>query len=407
MRVFPLKNIATHSTPVLVFQRDKQFLLRRICSNSSPATYLLAHPRVADSAGSPATLEKDLSSGKSSNENSYVVSYLVNSCGLSPEVAISVSSKFSFGSPEKPDSVLNLLKQQGFTKSQISAIVRRRPVLLRSNVKTLLPKFEFFQSIGVSRADLAKTLSFNPTLVTRSLENQLIPCYNFLKSVVQSDKNVIAAMRRTSWIFLIDFRKDLIPNVTLLREIGVPDSSIALLLTHFPEALIPKNAKFREVVNEVKDMGFDPLKTTFVLAVHARSGDNKLTWNRSYEAYRKVGWSNDEIISAFRKHPSCMIISEKKIMNTINFLVKKMGWDYRMIVRCPALLFFNLEKRIIPRCLVIQVLASKGLIKKDMSLSTILLPGEKHFLDRFVTRFEEEVPLLLNVYQGKMDVAEL
>ncbi|XAR61290.1 hypothetical protein NMG60_11034940 [Bertholletia excelsa] len=407
MKVLSIKKIATHSTPVLVFERNKQSLLRRICSNISPITYLLARSRITESAGSPATLEKDISSGKLSNQDSFAVSYLVNSCGLSPEVAICVSNKFSFEGPEKPDSFLNLLKQQGFTKSQISAIVRRRPMLLRSNVKILLPKFEFFQSIGVSRADLAKILSFDPTLITRSLENQIIPCYNFLKSVVKSDKNVIAAMRRTSWIFLTDFRKSLIPNITLLTKIRIPESSIALLLTHFPEALMQNNAKFREVVDEVKEMGFDPLKTIFVMAVHARSGHNRSTWDRSYETYRKLGWSHDEILSAFRKHPHCMIMSEKKIMNTIDFLVKQMGWDYRMIVRCPAVVLFNLEKRIVPRCLVIQVLVSKGLVKKDMSLSTVLLAGEKRFLDRFVARFKEEVPLLLNVYQGKMDVAEL
>jgi mTERF domain-containing protein len=45
-----------------------------------------------------------------------------------------------------------------------------------------------------------------------------------------------------------------------------------LLLTHFPEALMQKHDKFGHIVNEVKEMGFDPTKSTFVLAIHVISG---------------------------------------------------------------------------------------------------------------------------------------
>jgi mTERF domain-containing protein len=98
-----------------------------------------------------------------------------------------------------------------------------------------------------------------------------------------------------------------------------------------------------------------------------------------------------------------MMLSEKKIMKGLDFFVNKMGWPSKEIVHCPVILFLSLEKRIIPRCKVIQVLWSKGLIKKDISLNTVLLPVEKRFLERFVTKFEEEVPQLLSVYEGKVD----
>ena len=68
-------------------------------------------------------------------------------------------------------------------------------------------------------------------------------------------------------------------------------------------------------------------------------------------------------------------------------------------------LFFSLEKKIVLRCRVIRVLKSRGLIKEDVSLATILLPVEELFLERFVTKFKE-VPLLLSVYEGKVDPEE-
>lgn len=176
-----------------------------------------------------------------------------------------------------------------------------------------------------------------------------------------------------------------------------------LLLTHFPEALMQKHDNFGHIVNEVKEMGFDPMKSTFVLAIHAISGKgNKSIWERCYEVYRRWGWSKDEILLAFRKHPHCMILSEKKIMKAMDFFVNKMGWPSKMIAKCPVVLLFSLERRIVPRCSVIQVLSLKGLVKKDMSLTTVLLPVEESFLERFVTRFQEEIPQLMSVYQGKV-----
>ncbi|XP_059625741.1 transcription termination factor MTERF8, chloroplastic-like [Cornus florida] len=415
-RLFPIRKIAIDSTPPLVFLRKNPLFLRCISSKSSPTSqHSLTVSCLINSSGlytetaTSASVITPISSKSSSNQDSYTVSYLINSCGLSPETAISASEKLHFETPEKPDSVIRLLRNHGFSKTQIAILVRKRPVLLLAHPeKTILPKLEFFQSIGVSRTDLARTLSLDPTLLTRSLENQIVPNYNFLKSVLQSNQKVVAAMRRTSWLFLQDHTKNLVPNIAVLRELGVPESCIILLLAHYPEAILQKHEQFSEIVTEVKKMGFDPLKSTFVLALHAISGKgSELRWNRCYEAYKKWGWSKDDILSAFRKHPHCMILSEKKITAAMDFFVNNMGWQSTMIARCPVVLFFSLEKRIIPRCSVIQVLSSKGLMKKDLSLSTVLLPVEKSFLDRFVTKYEEELPELLSVYQGKVDILEL
>lgn len=61
--------------------------------------------------------------------------------------------------------------------------------------------------------------------------------------------------------------KNLAPNIVVLKELKVPESNISCLLTHFPEAIVLNHDEFRETVIEVEKMGFDPLKTNFVLAV--------------------------------------------------------------------------------------------------------------------------------------------
>ncbi|XP_058200183.1 uncharacterized protein LOC131315125 [Rhododendron vialii] len=214
-------------------------------------------------------------------------------------------------------------------------------------------------------------------------------------------------MNTTSWKLSADYTKHVVPNLAVLREFKVPKSSIGLLFAN-PASVLKKHEQFKEMVNMVKEMGFEPSKSTFVLALHAISGKgNNSIWDRCYESYGKWGWSKDEILSAFKKQPQCMVLSEKKIARVMDFLVNKMGRHSKSIANYPTIMLLSLEKMIAPRCLVIQVLLSKGLLKKDLSLSTIMTPPEKWFLGRYVIRYEKEVPQLLSVYERKVDVLDV
>jgi mTERF domain-containing protein len=98
---------------------------------------------------------------------SLAVSYLINSCGLSKKSAILASqrNRVLFQSPERPDSVLNLFKENGFSNAQISKIVRKHPrILLSHPEKILLPKIELLRSIGFSIPDLITSISSYPFL---------------------------------------------------------------------------------------------------------------------------------------------------------------------------------------------------------------------------------------------------
>ncbi|XVF72560.1 hypothetical protein PTKIN_Ptkin12aG0131100 [Pterospermum kingtungense] len=398
-RNFQILRLDYLSVSSVLFLSTKPAQLKNTQSQLKPALVSLQNE----------TSVKPISSRTTFKQHPFTVTYLISSCGLSLESAISASEKVRFQSPERPDLVLALLRNYGFSRTQISNLIRKRPVLLLSNPhSTLLPKLEFFQSIGLSSSDLARTLSADPTLLIRSLENQLIPTYEFLKSVLLSNEKIVSALKRTTWILLEDPSKNLMPNIAYLRELGVPQNCISLLLTHFPEAVMQKQEDFCGIVREVKEMGFEPRKTTFVLAVHALSGKgNKLIWDKCFEVYKRWGWSKEDILTAFRKHPHSMMLSEKKIMTSMDYFVNKMGWPSRAIAQRPVVLFFSLERRIIPRCSVFRILLSEGLVKDDFSLTTVLLPVEKRFLERFVIKYLEEVPELLSVYQGKVKLEGL
>ncbi|XP_059438576.1 transcription termination factor MTERF15, mitochondrial-like isoform X1 [Corylus avellana] len=341
-------------------------------------------------------------------KHSFTVSYLINSCGLSPKSAILASQSMNFENPKRPDSVLNLLKENGFTNTQISKIVRVRPLFLLSDPeKTLLPKIEFFRSVGVSSSDLSEILSSNPLLLARSLQKQLIPSYDFLKTVLLVDEKVLATLKRAPRSFLYNVTNNMTPNIAHLRQLGLPQSTISFLVSNYPSEAFAKHTRFVEAVQQVMEMGFNPLKTVFVLAIQVLLKMSKPKLESKLELYKRWGWSEDMALSAFKRHPNCMLLSDGKITKAMDFLVNKMGWPSANIAINPVVLFFSLEKRIMPRFSVIQILQAKGLVKNDLSSGSFILPSEKCFVEKFLIKFQDDVPELLNVYRGKMDLMEV
>ena len=96
-----------------------------------------------------------------------------------------------------------------------------------------------------------------------------------------------------------------------------------------------------------------------------------------------------------------MLTSKEKLNAVMSFWIGQLGWDSSALQASPILFGYSLEKRTIPRALVIQYLLSKGLMKEDASLFTPFTLTDKMFLQKFVTCFgEEETSRVLKLYQG-------
>ncbi|XP_043697242.1 uncharacterized protein LOC122648033 [Telopea speciosissima] len=171
--------------------------------------------------------------------------------------------------------------------------------------------------------------------------------------------------------------------------------------------MTPKNVRFKQIVEEIKLMGFNHSQYMFMRALHVLTSINKLTWKQKLEAYRSWGFSENEILMAFRRYPNFMALSEKRIMRHIDFFLNKMGWERAVIFTYPDILGLSLEKRILPRCSVFRVLILKGLMKKDRQMGYLLKESEKLFLEKSVTKYEKEVPQLLDLYKGNISLLEL
>jgi mTERF domain-containing protein len=340
------------------------------------------------------------------NSTSFAVSYLVKNFDFSPQFASKLCStyKVRFNTAQKPDYVLNFLRNNGFSETQLSNIISRTPWLLTCDpFIRILPKFEFLLSKGASKSDIVKLVSKNPSVLAPSLENHIVPNYELLYRFFKSDKKTIACVIANPYI-LSDYY---VPqNIALLVQTGLPDSSIELLLRRQSRTLTTNTHYMLEFVQEVKDLGFNPSKITFGVALEAKLTVNRAMWEEKVDAFKKWGWSDEDVLEAFRWQPQCMLVSIEKINLVMSFWVNQMGWDVLALVKGPSVFSNSLEKRIIPRASVVQFLLKKGLRNKNASLTYPFVVPEKLFLNAFIMRFKEESSYLLKLYEEKLTPAQ-
>ncbi|CAI9761453.1 unnamed protein product [Fraxinus pennsylvanica] len=260
-------------------------------------------------------------------------------------------------------------------------------------------------SVGVPSSDLPKIIAGSPALLAGSIEKQFIPCYNFLRTLVGSDEDIVRTLKRSPRILTCNL-KVMVTNVELLEEAGVQESFISFMLTHYPHSLQMKCDKFKTSVSEAIKMGFDPSRMMFIHAIHVLCERSEQAWENKIKVYRSFGLSHTEILLAFRSHPFCMKLSEQKIKRVMEFYVNEMSWSPSNVAQSPIALFYNMERRIIPRCRVVKILMEKGLVKK-YSISNFLSLTDRQFLKRFVHNYKNDLPEIMDVYHAGQFVHQL
>ncbi|CAI8590077.1 unnamed protein product [Vicia faba] len=340
---------------------------------------------------------------KTSDSTSFAESYLIHNFNFSPQFAAKLcfTHRLRFKTTQKPDSVCKFFTNHGFSDTQLHNMITKVPDLLSCNPsKRVLPKFQFLLSKGASNSDIVNLVTKSPRLLSPSLKNHIVPTYELVYRFLQSDKEIIACAFQNPDLLCAH----LVPrNITMLIENGVSDSNIARVLRI--QSRIFKVRDMLKFVEEVKNLGFDPSKIIFSIALIAKTSVSKNLWEKKVEAFKMWGWSDEDAFEAFRKKPYCMLTSVDKINSVMRFWVNQLGWDAMAIARAPYILSLSLEKRIIPRVAVVQFLLSKGLTNKNASLTYPLVVSEKMFLDMFIKRFKNESSYLLKLYEEKLNPA--
>ncbi|GAB4836263.1 hypothetical protein Ancab_001178 [Ancistrocladus abbreviatus] len=167
-------------------------------------------------------------------------------------------------------------------------------------------------------------------------------------------------------------------------------------LYSFLKTLLHSNEK-------VMKLRFEASTTLFLEAIYTQWEANKPIRERCLKVYKEWGWSDADILYAFKKRPLCLLLSEKKLTRTLDFLMNKMGLRAGEIAETPYIFSHSFEGVIIRRGSVLNALVLKGLIKEKWILSSVFLTPEKCFLKRFVARYHDSITDLWSVYRGQVD----
>jgi len=258
----------------------------------------------------------------------------------------------------------------------------------------------FYQSFNFYFSDIVRIVNANPKFFLRSLHDHIITTYHFVRGFLKSDKQTITCIN----CYISESLRRIESNVKLLLDNGVSHSNIARLLHRRHNILCFHH--LWNTVEELKQLGFNASTSPFSVAFLAKRTINKAKWDHKVETFKKWSWSDQHILQAFKKQPSCMLLSVHKINAIMTFWVHHLGLDSLDLARAPGILKGSLEKTIIPRASVVQFLVSKGLRRKDASIYLPFVVSEKVFLKKFVNGFEEYSSDLLKLYEEKMNLAD-
>lgn len=333
-----------------------------------------------------------------------IIDFFTNSLGFSPPKAHSVLQRLPGGALkdlQNTKSVINFFKSLGFSDTHVRDCVYNRPQILCSSIdKTLKPKIQLFQDLGLADFDLGKFFSWNSGLLNRNLAKTIAPCIDMLRPIMDNDKDLVVVISRSNWIFKRDPEKVLKANVGVLMECGIVGSRLSMTLKRQPWILTKNVEDLRKVVAKVLEMGFSVESTMLIHAIHTINSMTSDTLMRKFQLFRSVGLSEDECSFLFRRMPVLFRASEDKLRSGLLFFMKTAKFDKDTIMTNPTCLMYSMEKRVIPRYKVMEILKSKKLLETKTRFVKVLSMKEDVFLDKFISSYPSEAPQLLMAYKG-------
>jgi mTERF domain-containing protein len=280
------------------------------------------------------------------------------------------------------------------------------PQILFSDIdKTLKPKIEFFQDLGLVGSELGMFISKNSPILAVSLERKLVPCVEILKKVLcrnQNNQDLIRVLSRCTAVVRGNPESRLLGNIAFLKSCGIVGTQLSMLLTRQPWLFIMQESKLRDLVSRVLDMGFSVNSRMLVHGLYTVSCMSNETFMRKLELFRSSGFSSNECMEMFRKQPGLLRASEEKLKLGIEFFMNTIKMEKSALVRLPVSFMYDLEARVIPRYMVLEILKSKRLLKREPSFIHTLNISEEKFLAKFIAKFRDHAEELLVAYKGHL-----
>ncbi|KAG6400256.1 hypothetical protein SASPL_137081 [Salvia splendens] len=332
---------------------------------------------------------------------------LINKHQFSPELASLASSRLpKYRDPQRADLVLSFLKENSFTINQLQKLVIHNPRVLGFTIEGIKSRLKVFHELGLSSEEIAKMISSYKAILYSSMANKIIPNLSTLKGLLGSNDGVARLLKRCSWVLLADLEKTLMPNVEILKRCSVPMERILHFLYILPRIFLVKSDTMMKSVEKAIEIGIPHTTLAFIQAVGIFNHTSERMWEVKLQILRDLGFSDEGIVTMFRKQPQVFTASGHKLKNKIEFLLATGKFSASSIVACPVALGYNIEKRLEPRIQILRLLESKNLIEKWPSLSGISSFTDYMFFDKFIRPYYDEIGeerIIMKFVKGKKE----
>ncbi|KAJ0982373.1 hypothetical protein J5N97_010628 [Dioscorea zingiberensis] len=329
---------------------------------------------------------------------SFITDYLINSLGLSPDRAAKAAQRLAhIRDARRPDSVRHFLKHLGLTDSHIQTLVSWCPILLSADLATTLqPNAAALQAHGFSGPLLVHLVRSNPFVL---ISDGVLPRLHFWKDFFRNDeKSLLKVFRRNRYLVHYDIAEKIAPNIELLRGYGFSDRDIGIVVMRINGFITRSPEAIKELIERTMELGFSCGSGMFLQGLSVVGMRRGEALEMKMEFFKKLGWSEDESQSAFKKNPKVLSLRVENIQSKLDFLMGEAGLDPSSIAKMPLLLTYSLEKRLRPRFLVLDMLKSHELLKRGCNVNTAMSLSDEEFMDKFVVPFKDVVPQLDEVH---------
>ena len=114
-------------------------------------------------------------------------------------------------------------------------------------------------------------------------------------------------------------------NIELMRCCGISSSLIIRYVFNFPRFYLHKTESFLPVFKRAEDMGLNRKSNMFLAANWMLSSMSEENWELKLKHFKRLGFFffEENTMSTFRRTSQVFVVSERKIKEVTEFLIRR------------------------------------------------------------------------------------
>ncbi|KAI3818191.1 hypothetical protein L1987_11994 [Smallanthus sonchifolius] len=291
-----------------------------------------------------------------------------------------------------PKNCLDLFKAWGCNNQETSQILQRMPSLYKAKLDKLQSKLQILRDLGFTSSDLVKIISCRPRFLKCRINNGLNERVQYLEHLLGSKEILQKAILRNPSVLTYDVKNMIKPTVELYRSMGITGRDLTLMLLSRP-TIIPRTSLNAEKLEYIRKTGTTKDSKMYKYVVTLVAISRLETIREKISNLEKFGFMEDEVFRLLGTSPLVMTLSVDKVQRNMTFVVASMKQPARVVLEYPFLLYKNLEKALKPRMILATKIDNMGL---DPSINgpkvfTALRMTEKRFVKVFINCHPPEI----------------